>query len=252
MTQQWKTVNVLGIPFSKMDMTETTQWITKRLHTLRTDMAHTHHIVTANPEIVMFTTRDAELKRIVQDADLVTPDGTGIVWAANHLGDPVPERVAGYDMLHQVCQTSQEKPFSVYILGANEEVNRKAAEKIRALYPQIDVVGRKNGYYHPDDEEAIVRQINAAKPDLLLVALGCPRQEQWIAKYKETLQAKVAIGVGGSLDVLAGEVKRAPVLWQKLRLEWLHRLLSQPSRWKRQLDLPRFVLKVRKAKNSEK
>lgn len=240
--------NVLGFSFSKWGMKDTVEYIVDHLHQERAALEHTMHVVTANPEIVMLGLENEALREAMLSADLITPDGTGVVWASEHLGNPVQERVAGYDMVHEICKTSAERPFSVFLFGANEEVNSKAAENLKKLYPRIDVVGRRNGYYEKSEEQQIFEQINQAKPDLLLVALGCPRQEFWIQKYKDRLQAKVAIGVGGSLDVLSGTVKRAPLLWQKMRLEWLHRLLVQPSRWRRQLLLPQFVLKVRKEK----
>ncbi|GAA0367745.1 WecB/TagA/CpsF family glycosyltransferase [Bacillus horti] len=243
--------NILGFSFSKWGMKDTVDYVVSYLHKDRAEFPHTVHIVTANPEIVMTGLENQELAQAMHTADLITPDGTGIVWAAEHLGDPMPERVAGYDMLHEIAKTSNERPFSVFLLGANEEVNSKAANQLAKQYPHVTVVGRRNGYFDDSQEPEIFDEINALKPDLLLVALGFPKQELWIQRYKQQLQAKVAIGVGGSFDVLAGVVKRAPMMWQKLRLEWLHRLLSQPSRLPRQLAIPKFVLRIKKEKKKQ-
>lgn len=241
---------VLGIPFCRWSMKQVTDWITSHWDetklTSQPDMAK--YIVTANPEIVMGALENKQLKEALLQADLVTPDGTGIVWAADYLGKPVSERVAGYDLLHAICKTAEDRPFSVYLLGAKEETNQQAAARLAAMYPKLHIVGRHHGYFTDEEEQAIIADINQCQPDLLLVALGFPKQEIWIQKYKAELRVKVAIGVGGSFDVLAGRVKRAPQIWQNLRLEWLYRLLQEPSRIKRQLALPKFVLAVRRHK----
>lgn len=253
---------VLGIPFCRWPMQEVRDWITS--HWAKAEQAEqqktarhvdaalqqktARHVVTANPEIVMAALQNDELKEALLQADLVTPDGTGIVWAAAYLGKPVAERVAGYDLLHAICHTAEESPFSVYLLGAKEEINRQAADRLAAMYPRLQIVGRRHGYFTKEEEQAIVEEINRLEPDLLLVALGFPKQEIWIKRYKTVLKVKVAIGVGGSFDVLAGKVKRAPKIWQNLRLEWLYRLLQEPGRIRRQIALPRFVLEIRRHK----
>lgn len=236
-----KTTMVLDIPFCKWPMFQTTEWISTQLHTQANRLTQ---VVTANPEIVMTAQNNAQLRLALHEADLITPDGTGIVWAANYLGDPVAERVAGYDLLHELCKMSEERPFSVYLLGAKEETNQKAADKLTEMYPNLHIVGRRNGYFNVEEEQDIINEINELRPNLLLVALGFPKQEIWIHQHKHKLKVNVAIGVGGSLDVLAGTVKRAPEIWQKLRIEWLYRLLQEPSRFRRQLVLPKFVLAV--------
>lgn len=251
-----ETTTILGVPFCRWSQEKVTSWIKECLISNEETIdeqgsaraQQPKHIVTANPEIVMGALADEELMQALLDADLITPDGTGIVWAADYLGQPVAERVAGYDLFHDLCRTSKEEPFSIYLLGAKEETNRKAAIKLESLYPQLQIVGRRNGYFTIEEEQAIIEEINRLQPDLLLVALGFPKQEIWIYQHKADLQVKVAIGVGGSFDVLAGTVKRAPQLWQKWRIEWLYRLLQEPSRWKRQMALPKFVLAVRRYK----
>ncbi|GAB7389228.1 WecB/TagA/CpsF family glycosyltransferase [Bacillaceae bacterium] len=232
-------VRVLGIPFARMTMLETVQWIASRIRA-----GDKLQIVTANPEIVMAAQKNGELFSLLQRVSLVTPDGIGVVWAAKTLGAPLPERVAGYDLLHELMKRANEEQWRVYLFGASADANEQAARKLQEQYPGARIVGRRDGYFREEDEPSIVADINEKKPHLLFVALGAPKQELWIARHWHELNVNAAMGVGGSFDVLAGLVKRAPLLWQKLNLEWLYRLLSQPSRWRRQLALPQFVWKV--------
>lgn len=234
-----QTVSILGVPFSKLSLDETVNELHRRLD--RND-PQLFHLITANPEIVMNARKDSELRRIVEQADMITPDGIGIVLASRFKGEPVPERVTGYEMLLRLLALGHEHGWSFYFLGADEETSKKAVDIIMNQYPGLKVAGRRNGFFTADDEPQLVEQIASVKPDLLIVAMGAPRAEKWIFKYKSRLSAKLAMGVGGSLDVIAGKVKRAPVVWQKLNLEWLYRLLRQPSRWRRQLVLPQFAI----------
>lgn len=233
-------VNILGVPFSKLTMEETVQLIRDTVSQSRDKL---FHVITANPEFVMGTIEDPELKKISEDTDLITPDGIGIVMAAKWNGEPVAERVAGYDLLLRLLEEGDRQRWSFYFLGSSEEVSQLATDKISERYPNLIVAGRHNGFFKEKEEE-VIAQINDAKPDFLVVALGAPRQEKWIYLNKNRLHTKVAVGVGGSLDVIAGKVKRAPAIWQKLNLEWFYRLISQPSRWKRQLALPKFAIKA--------
>lgn len=236
-------VSIMGIPFSKMTLDETIRHIGSRVDG-RTAGSGVYHVVTANPEIVMSAGKDEQLKQILLEAGLITADGIGIVKAAKWKGNPVPERVTGYDMLLRLLEQGNGKGWSFYFLGTDEETNRKAVETIQSRYPGIRFLGRHNGFFGAEQEPAIVRQISETAPDFLIVAMGAPHAERWIYRNKKLLNAKIAMGVGGSLDVIAGKVKRAPVIWQKLNIEWLYRLLSQPSRWRRQLILPVFAVQA--------
>ncbi|EGL82043.1 glycosyl transferase, WecB/TagA/CpsF family [Caldalkalibacillus thermarum TA2.A1] len=238
-------VNILGTLFHNKTMSETVNMV---MSMLRQDREETAHIITANPEMLMIARSEPTLQEVLAHADIITPDGIGIVWASRILNTPIKERVAGYDLLHNLCEQTNYYPFSVFLLGAKEEVNKKAAENLSKLYPNLKIVGRKNGYFKETETDHIVEEVNKASPDLLLVALGVPKQELWIYQNKKRLNAKVAIGVGGSFDVLAGYIKRAPLVWQNLHIEWLYRLLQEPSRWKRQLQLPKFMFCVVKEK----
>lgn len=159
-------------------------------------------------------------------------------------GGQLTERVTGCDLLFRLLEEGDQKHWSFYMLGAEESVSEQAVKVIAQRYPGVVVKGRHHGYFQADEEQQIVEEICTAQPDFLIVALGAPHAEHWINKYRHQLNARVAIGVGGSLDIVAGKTKRAPAIWQKLNLEWLYRLLSQPSRWRRQLILPRFAVRA--------
>jgi N-acetylglucosaminyldiphosphoundecaprenol N-acetyl-beta-D-mannosaminyltransferase len=243
-------VNILDIPFSKKTTEETVSYLHDHIEKKANEGVF--HVVTANPEIVMLARKSRKFKRILSQANLITPDGIGIVIGSKLLGTPIAERVAGYDTLHRFLdfRESKQTKTKIFAVGAKEEVITLAVEKIKEQYPSAEIVGYHNGYFsaESDEEKKIIQEINEQKPDLLLVGLGAPRQEEFIFTYKEGLQAKIAIGVGGSFDVLSGTTKRAPEFFQRFYLEWFWRLITQPSRWKRQLLLPQFVLAVLKEK----
>ncbi len=229
------TSSIFDIEISQKSLKETEQIIFKNIKENKKI-----HVVTANSEMLYLTTKDSKLKNILQKADIVTPDGVGSVWAAKKLSKPVKERVAGFDLLTSLLKNGSN--INIFLLGANNNVVKKAAEKIANNYPNINIVGFHDGYF--DDNEKIIEVINQSETEILFVALGCPKQEYWIRENFNKLRLNVAMGVGGSFDVIAGEVKRAPKLWQKLGLEWAYRLIKQPSRFKRMLALPKFVMKV--------
>ena len=205
-------------------------------------------IATANAEMIMRATHDKELRDILNDAALVVPDGAGTVWAAPHLGHDMPERVAGFDLAQELMRIAPLKKRRVFFFGSAPGVAEKAKAKAEELYPGIEIVGVRNGFFTEKDESEIIAQIKEAKPDLLLAALGVPKQEKWLYKHKEELGVPVSIGVGGTLDVMAGVMKRAPLWMQKAKLEWLFRGMLQPKRAGRLMALPKFVLKVHAAK----
>lgn len=201
-------------------------------------------IATANAEMIMAALRDGELKRALNSADLVVPDGSGTVWAARHLGHPMPERVAGYDLVQNLLRRGAKNGLRVYFFGSAPGVAEKAKEKILRRCPGLEVVGVRHGFFRQEEEEAIVGDIRAARADLLLVALGVPKQEKWVRRHLASLGVGAAIGVGGTLDVMAGVMKRAPLWMQKAKLEWLYRGMKQPKRIGRLMALPKFVIRV--------
>ncbi|GHV38333.1 acetylglucosaminyldiphosphoundecaprenol acetyl-beta-D-mannosaminyltransferase [Clostridia bacterium] len=201
-------------------------------------------IYTPNPEMVMAARKDAEFLRVLNTADMVVPDGIGIVYASRILKPSLPERVGGYDLTLKILEHAAKDGLRVYFFGSAPGVAESAAEKLKAKFAGLNIVGLHSGYFNNNEESRIIEDINAAGTDILLVGLGFPKQEKWIAENKEKLCAKVLIGVGGSLDGYAGTVKRAPNFFIKLNLEWFYRLVQQPSRIKRQIQLPLFMLAV--------
>ena len=196
------------------------------------------YVCTPNPEIVMAARRDPEVMNAVNGADLVLADGVGVVWAAKRFGRPLPERVAGIDLLSVLLERMSG---SVYVLGGCPGVAEKAAESIAASHPNVSIAGAHDGYF--TDELALTAELGETRPDLLLVCLGAPKQELWMAAHRD-LPVGLMIGLGGTVDVLAGTAERAPLRWREHGLEWLYRLLRQPGRWKRQLSLFGFAWSV--------
>lgn len=199
-------------------------------------------LVTANPEIVMYANSDNEYQKIISDANYVIADGYGVILGSKIIGKPLPERIAGFDLMCDLLNLGNQKGWSVYFLGAKKEVVEKAVAKVKSDYSNLKIAGYHDGYFN--DSTEIINNIKQMKPDLVFVALGFPRQEKWIYESLKVVDKGLFIGVGGSFDVLAGTVKRAPLFWQKLNLEWLYRLVQQPSRWRRMLVLPQFVWNV--------
>ena len=202
-------------------------------------------VVTANAEIIMMCQEDAGYKKIVsQDAQLVLPDGAGAVWAGRHLGYKVPERVAGFDLYCQLLDKAAQKGYKAFFFGGSPGIAEAAKAKSEELYPGVQVVGCRNGYFKEEESQAIIDEINASGADMLFAALGAPKQEKWLVRYREQLKPKLLMGIGGSFDVFAGKMERAPKWMQDASLEWLFRLYKQPSRFMRMMALPKFVLKV--------
>lgn len=232
---------IMGIPVPKLTMTETVQILSEVIEKRQEEL---YHVVTLNPEIAMSCQHNAALRQIVDRAGLLTADGAGIVMVSRVKRDPLPERVTGCDLLYHLLAAGNEKKWSFYLLGADEETSQAAEANIRSSYPGAIIKGRQHGFFDASEEGRIIEEISSANPDILVVALGAPYAEEWIDKHRDQLNARIAIGVGGTLDIIAGKVTRAPRIWQKLNLEWMYRLLNQPSRWRRQLILPRFAVKA--------
>jgi N-acetylglucosaminyldiphosphoundecaprenol N-acetyl-beta-D-mannosaminyltransferase len=200
-----------------------------------------HQVVTLDASMCVAARTDPELRRIVCEAELVTPDSAGILWAARRLGMPLKERVSGVDIVEQLAARSPSSGLSLYLLGAEPGVAAEAAERLKAAHPGCRIVGTHHGYFGEADEERIVEAIVACKPDVLCVALGIPKQEKWIARHRDALGVPVMIGVGGTLDVLSGRTQRAPVWMRRTNLEWLYRVLRNPRKLSKVMTLPRFV-----------
>ncbi|GIM45575.1 acetylglucosaminyldiphosphoundecaprenol acetyl-beta-D-mannosaminyltransferase [Collibacillus ludicampi] len=232
------TIEILGIPFSTLTFDETIELLAGWM---KEDQPR--QVVTANPEYVMIAKENPQLAAILREADLVTPDGIGAVMAGRLFGAPLEGRVTGADMLPRLLDICDREKYRVYALGSKPEANQLALQRFRREYPHVHFAGR-DGYFIESDVPDILDEIKQHRPHLLLVGLGMGKQDAFIAKYKKELGVPVSIAIGGSLDVFAGTVKRAPLIWQKMHIEWLYRLLKQPSRWRRQLVLPKFAILV--------
>ena len=207
-----------------------------------------HHVVTADASMLVMAQQDPDLNRIIGKAELVTPDSVGILWAAKRKGTVLKERVSGVDIVDNLCRLSAEKGYRIFFFGAAPGVADQAAEKMRAKYPGTQIVGTRNGFYTEADLDSIAEMIRESQADVVAVAMGIPRQEKWIDANRDRLGASMLIGVGGTLDVLSGNVRRAPVIMQKLALEWLWRLVSNPKKISKVMLLPRFVRLVLRTK----
>ncbi len=238
------TVPIFGIRVSKVDMKATVSYLTEAVRN-----REPHQVITANPIMVMTALDNPAYMEIMKSAELVVPDGTGVVWAAEYCKEPVAERVAGFDLLHELLRQGEIYNWRVYLLGSAPDVIRETASRLQTGYPRIVISGFRDGYFGPEADEEIIADITRSQPDLLFVARGADSQEPWIAKYKSRLNIPVMMGVGGSFDVISGKSKRAPKAFQKLRAEWLYRLLKEPTRYKRMLALPKFAVKVVREKD---
>lgn len=238
-----KKTHVLGVPFDAVTME---QAVAKAKEMLSEEGQH--FICTPNPEIVMEAQKDKDLMNILQEADMVIPDGIGVVWASKYSEIRLTERVAGYDLTQNLMAELAATEETFYFFGGAPGVASAAARKMMKKYPGLKVVGVHNGYFDEKEEKKIIQDIKTKSPSILLVGLGAPKQEKWIYDNIRLVGAKIAIGVGGSFDVMAGNVKRAPKIFQKLGLEWFHRLITQPTRWRRMMRLPKFALTVLKTK----
>ena len=228
---------ILGVRFDNLTQQEAAQQGRQQL-----EEDKFHYVVTPNPEFLLAAEKDPEFRRVLNAADLVLPDGIGVVYSAKILGTPLKERVPGIEFAEAMLSALNDMGGRLYLLGAKPGVAEEAGRRICARYPALVLCGTHDGYFK--DEQAILPEIPAAKPDLLFVCLGAPKQEKWMARWGRHTGAKLAIGLGGCLDVFAGNVQRAPERWQKLGLEWAYRLKKEPKRIGRMAKLPLVLVKA--------
>lgn len=229
--------DVLGVGFDNLTMNDATK---KAMALMETKSGA--YVVTPNPEIVMLCRENPELLDAVSGAALVLPDGVGVVYGARILGTPLRQKLPGIDFAQELFSLMAQKGMSVFLLGAKDGVAEKARDALETRYPGLRITGVNNGYFTED--EPVIEKINNLNPDLLLVCLGAPKQEIWMKNNAAKLKVGLMAGLGGSLDVFSGETERAPEGWQRLGLEWLHRLLGDPGRIKRMKNLPKFGFTV--------
>nr|WP_317359873.1 WecB/TagA/CpsF family glycosyltransferase [uncultured Tyzzerella sp.] len=235
--------NILGVPINNVNLNEALGLVLLYLEENEKKI-----IFTPNPEFIMNALTDSQFKKILNESNLNIPDGIGVVIGAKILGYNLKERVAGFDLVQKIFSRIKNTDKTVYFLGASEETVILAKEMMEKKYKGLKIVGTHNGYFKDEEGNIIIDEINKLSPDLLLVGLGSPRQEKWIYNNKDKINVKVMIGVGGSFDVMSGNVKRAPKIFIKLNLEWFYRLITQPTRFKRMLKLPLFIIEVLKYK----
>lgn len=232
-------VEVLGIGIDPVDMKSALRRIEEFIEDGRPRI-----VVTADSSGIVEAQSDTQWRDIMLNADLVTPDSVGVLWACKRVGSPLPERVSGVDLVETLCKKSAEKGYRLYFLGAAPGIAQAAADKMREKYPGCTIVGARDGFFLPADEAKVAQEIRDAKVDVLFVAMGIPKQEKFIARNLYEMAAKVSMGVGGSFDVLSGTVRRAPMLIRKMKLEWLWRLMLNPRKWRKAMTLPKFVILV--------
>lgn len=240
-----KRIKILGVPVDMVDEKEAMEIFRELMNTEKCSQ-----IVTPNSEIIVSASKNPELKCIIEQADLVIPDGIGLVYASKIMGMPLRERVTGIDFLNAILGYLEETGQSVFFLGSRPGeggapgVAELAAKRMKEQYKGLVVAGTHHGYFKEAEEEGVIKAVNDSGADFLCVAMGSPKQEKLVADHREELKVKCAIGVGGSLDVWAGALKRAPEFYRKHGLEWLYRLIQEPSRYKRMAALPLFMVKI--------
>lgn len=203
------------------------------------------NVISGNPEILYNGLKDERLFNIYSDSrSLIIPDGVGTVVSSKIVGNSVSEKIAGIEIMDELIKSSVIKGEGIYFLGAKQEILDKCLENLKNKYPDIIISGAHNGYFDIDNCEQLIKEIIDGNPQMIFVAMGCPRQELFISKYMEILPCKVFMGVGGSFDVISGKISRAPKWMLNLGLEWLHRVVKEPFRIKRLFVIPKFLFKV--------
>lgn len=222
---------ILGVPVDVLSMGE----VVSKVSSIIQDKNRLR-IGVVNAAKLVNMKRDSDLQKDVLSSDLILADGAAVVWASKLMGNPLPERVAGIDLMFELLSLANKKQFRVYFLGASEEVSTKVVEKVREEYPDVVVAGRQNGYFADEDEKKIAEKIAQSEANIIFVAMTSPKKELFMARWDDVIGVNVVHGVGGSFDVFAGKVERAPIMWQKYGLEWLYRVKQEPRRlWKRYL-----------------
>ncbi len=226
--------DILGVTFDNVTMEEALSRLSAMV-----EEKTPGYVVTPNAEMVYASGENPELRELISRAALVVPDGVGVTMASRILGRPLRARVPGVDLGYRFAGVCAEKGFRLFLLGAKPGVAEDAAAKLKEVFPGLIIAGTQDGYF--SDEAAVVDKIRAARPDAMLVCLGCPRQESFMARNLEALSPIVMLGLGGSIDVYAGCVRRAPKIMQKMGLEWFYRLCREPWRARRMAKLPLFL-----------
>lgn len=232
---------ILGCAIDRLDMDETVE----RCDELIRAGGFTQHM-SVNAAKLVASQEDAQLREIINRCELVSADGQAVVWASRLLGDPLPARVAGIDLMHALMERAAQRGYRVYVLGAKRDVLERAVERLRAEHPDLAFAGYRDGYFDPSEDATVADEIARTRPHILFVAMSSPRKEYFLGEHGPRIGAPFVMGVGGSIDVVAGVTRRAPRSWQRLGLEWLYRLLQEPRRMFRRYAVTnwRFTLLV--------
>ena len=234
-------INIMGVPVDALTMNQT-------IHKIMTHIQEgtpTQHMA-INPAKVIRMMEDPNVRNGIRRCEIISVDGVGFYFASHFLGKPLPERVTGIDLMDNLLQEAAKRGLRPYFLGAKQEVVERAVQHYKQKFPALEFAGFRNGYFTPEEEENIAVTIGEAKADLLFVAISSPKKEQFLAKWRDTINIPFCMGVGGSFDVIAGKVKRAPKVLQRLGLEWTYRWKQEPRRMLRRnvVDTPKFVALV--------
>jgi N-acetylglucosaminyldiphosphoundecaprenol N-acetyl-beta-D-mannosaminyltransferase len=234
-------IQILGCRLDLIDADIATEKIFQYVQNSKKGDAGAAQVVTLGTEMVVYAQRDKRFRDIINSSALSLCDTVGLLTVARKRGAELQERVTGVELIEHLCARAAREHVSVFLLGGAEGTAIEAAQKLQVRYPELNIVGIRNGYFSDNESAAVRAEIRASSAQLLFVGLGFPRQEFWIAENLERTGAAVGIGIGGSFDAISGRVRRAPQAWRRLNLEWLYRLLKEPRRWRRQLALPYFV-----------
>ncbi len=243
------TITILGIPIDRVSRDEAGE-ITEEL--IRESNKTCKMVFAPNVEFIMMAQKDKEFFDLLQESSLSTPDSIGVMIGAKLQKKAFKERIPGQSYFRKIIELSNEKGYSIYLLGGKPGIPEKTKENLEKIFPNVNIVGLHNGYFDENVGKEIIEEINTLQPNVLFVALGAPKQEKWIKKHQHELKVDVAAGQGGTYDYEAGKIKRAPVWVQKIGMEWFWRLCREPSRIKRQLVLPVYLVKVLFAKDKTK
>lgn len=239
--------DILGVMVDSVSMDEAVAQLSSYL-----DTNDAHMVVTPNAEIIKMCAEDEQFCKTVNKASFISPDGVGVLYAAKVLGTPIQEKIAGCDLGFNLLFECAKKGKGVFLFGAKPGVAEAAGQKLCEKVPELIISGTRDGYFKPEDTDDIINQINESGAAVLWVCLGAPKQENWMAENKDKLKVGVMLGLGGSLDVYAGNVKRAPKWMIKMKLEWLYRLIKEPWRFSRMIKIPGVLVLARREKKRRK
>lgn len=234
-------ISILGVPIDAVTRDEA-GIMTENL--IKESNKSCKMIFAPNVEFIMYAQKDKEFFDILKQSSLSTPDSIGVIIGAKLQKKSFPERIPGQSYFRKIIELSNEKGYSIYLLGGKPGIPEKAKENLEKIFPNVNIVGVHHGYFNENEEKEVIEEINKLQPNVLFVALGAPRQEKWIYNHRNELKVDVATGQGGTYDYEAGKIKRAPVWVQKIGMEWFWRLCREPKRIKRQLVLPVYLVKI--------